>query len=130
MKLIRRITDEDFNLKSIKMKKPRKRFGARGLVFDDNGNIAILYKKLKNEYKLIGGGIENNESPEVAFEREVLEETGYQVRIDYELGEIIEEKSQDNFVQLSYVYVAHIIDKVDKPKYTKRVRRRIYMYFC
>lgn len=120
MILIRKITDEDFNIKPIKMNKPRKRLGARGLVFNENGDIAILYKKLKNEYKLIGGGIEENELPEVAFEREVLEETGYKIKIDCLLGEIIEEKSQDNFKQKSYVYISHVVEKVDTPKYTEK----------
>ena len=43
--------------------------------------IAIFYKSNKNEYKLPGGGMENDENPEEAFKREVLEETGCVVEI-------------------------------------------------
>ena len=120
MKVIKTLTDKDFNLDVKEMINPRKREGARGLVFNKDGNIAILFKKNKNEYKLIGGGIDDGEEPEDAFVREVKEETGCSVKIDKYLGNFIEEKSQDSFIQTSYVFVAHIIGNKSVPKYTKK----------
>jgi len=110
MKCIKVITDEDFGLDIKKFDNPRVRYGARGIVFNDKNEIAILNKSNKNEYKLVGGGIEENEDPTIAFKREVLEESGCKVEIDDFLGTIKEEKSQDNFMQTSYVYVAHVLE--------------------
>lgn len=110
MKCIKVLTDEDFGLNIKKFDNPRVRLGARGIVLNNKNEIAILNKKHKNEYKLVGGGIEENENPTLAFKREVLEESGCIIEIDDCLGTIREEKSQDNFIQTSYVYVAHVLE--------------------
>ena len=75
MNCIKTITDEDFGLKSVKLNNPRTRKGARGIVKRNDGKIALLFKSNMNEYKLPGGGIDENEDPKDAFKREVLEET-------------------------------------------------------
>ena len=49
------------------MEKPQLRKGARGIVIREDGKIAIFNKANKHEYKLPGGGIEENENPEDAF---------------------------------------------------------------
>ena len=110
MILIDKITDEDLNEKSIEMINPRTRYGARGIVIRNDGKIAVFNKSKKNEYKLPGGGIEENENPKDAFKREVLEETGCTVEIIEELGTIEEYKSQDNFKQTSFVFVGKVIE--------------------
>ena len=102
------LTDRDFGLEPKPFDHPRIRLGARGIVLNDKGLIAILNKSAKHEFKLVGGGIEEDENPELAFKREVLEEAGCEVSIDYSLGAIREEKSQDNFIQNSYLFVAHV----------------------
>ena len=109
--LIKIITDEDFGNKSINFNNPRVRFGARGIVINKKGALAIFNKVNKNEYKLPGGGIDDNENPKEAFKREVLEETGCEIEIIQELGTIEEHKSLDNFKQLSYVFVATVINE-------------------
>ncbi len=119
MKCIKIITDEDFNLEVNEFDNPRIRLGARGIVFNDKKEIAILHKVYKNEYKLVGGGIEENENPINAFKREVLEETGFKIKVDDCLGTIREEKSQDNFIQISTVYVAHIVGNFEKTSFTQ-----------
>ena len=63
-KLITKITDNDFGLKFCDMEKPQLRKGARGIVIREDGKIAIFNKANKHEYKLPGGGIEENENPE------------------------------------------------------------------
>lgn len=110
MILIDKITDKDLNEKSIEMINPRMRYGARGIVIRNDGKIAVFNKSKKNEYKLPGGGIEENENPKDAFKREVLEETGCTVEIIEELGTIEEYKSQDNFKQISFVFVGKVIE--------------------
>lgn len=74
MKLIAKITDEDIGEEIVEMLEPICRRAARGIVLDEAGNMVVFYKKNKNMYKLPGGGLENNESYENAFVREVKEE--------------------------------------------------------
>lgn len=120
MKCIKILTDADFGMTNLPIDTPRERIAARGLVFNNENKIAILNKKNKNEYKLIGGGIENDEEPSIAFQREVLEEAGCSIDIDNCLGTIIEIKSHDNFKQISYVYVAHITNDTKVLNFTKK----------
>ena len=120
MNIIKVITDEDFGLKSKKMKNPRLRIGARGIIFNKSNKIAILFKEKKKEYKLMGGGVEINEKPDFAFLRESQEETGCSVKIIKNLGTIIEEKSRDNFKQISYVYIAKVVEENNIFNYTDK----------
>ncbi len=110
MNIISVLVDEDFNLNSIPFNDPRIRYGARGIVKRQDGKIAIFNKSNKNEYKLPGGGIDDNEDPKEAFLREVLEETGCVVKIITKLGTIEEHKTLDNFKQISHVYVSEVIE--------------------
>ena len=110
MNCIKLLTDIDFNLDVSELINPKKRIAARGLVFNSEGKIAILNKKNKNEYKLIGGGVEEDEDPKIAFEREVLEEAGCRIEIDDFIGIIEEKRTKCNFYQVSYVYKAHVIE--------------------
>jgi len=110
MKLICKITDKDLGLEYKKIKNPSLRLGARGIVIRDDGKIAIFNKSNKNEYKLPGGGLEGNEDPKEAFKREVLEETGCVVEIIEELGTTEEYKLQNNFKQISYIYVGKVLE--------------------
>ena len=119
MHCIKVLTDKDFNLEVKEFNNPRIRYGARGIVFNDKNQIAILNKANKNEYKLVGGGIEGDEDPMIAFKREVLEEAGCIIEIDKCLGTFKEEKSQGNFIQTSYVYVAHVIVDTKHQNFTQ-----------
>lgn len=120
MENIKVITDNDFNMESVELNNPRIRIGARGLVFNNEGKIAILNKKNKNEYKLVGGGAEGDEDPKIAFEREVLEEAGCKVQIDDFIGTIKEERTHHNFIQISYIYVAHVIENTKHLNLTEK----------
>lgn len=111
MKIIVEITDETFGQKSVNFDNPYIRYGARGIIKRKDGKIAIVNKVKKNEYKLPGGGIENSEKPEIAFEREVLEETGCNIKNLKFLGITKELKSFENFQQISYIFQADV-DKI------------------
>lgn len=117
---IKTLTDKDFGLENLVLDNPRIRFAARGLVFNKDNKIAILNKKKKNEYKLVGGGIEEDEDSKLAFKREVLEEAGCNIEIKDEIGIIEEIKSHDNFKQTSYVFSANVIGDIGKPNFTQK----------
>lgn len=108
--IICKITDKDIGEKNVPMENPKLRLGARGIVLREDGKIAIFYKSNKNEYKLPGGGIEGEEKPEEAFKREVLEETGCEVKIIDNLGITEEYKSLNNFKQISYVFLSKVLN--------------------
>lgn len=114
------IKDSNFNLKDKELHNPEIRYSSRGLVFNDQNEIAVFHKQKKNEYKLPGGGLEKNEDPVDAFYREVFEETGCEVSIIDCLGTIIEEKSSTNFKQVSYVYVAKVINNSHQLNLTEK----------
>ena len=92
MKLITKVTDEDIGEEIVEMKEPIYRKAARGIVLDEQGNMAVFYKENKNMYKLPGGGLEENESFEEAFIRETKEEVGCEVEIIDCMGYIEEYK--------------------------------------
>ncbi len=120
MSMLFKLTDEDVGEVSKSMDNPRLRLGARGIVLREDGKIAIFNKSNKNEYKLPGGGIEENEKPEEAFKREVLEETGCKVEIIKELGSTEEYKTLDNFKQISYVFVGKVLEDTKQLNVTQK----------
>ncbi|MDD4363903.1 MAG: NUDIX domain-containing protein, partial [Atribacterota bacterium] len=81
------------------------RKASRAIVFNDSGEIALLYVSKNLYHKLPGGGIENSESIVDALKREILEEIGCNVSIIGELGIIIECKNEHKKIQFSYCYV-------------------------
>lgn len=120
MNCIKILVDEDFGLNSVEFNNPRVRLGARGIIIDENGKIAVFNKANKNEYKLPGGGIDDGENPEEAFKREALEETGCEIEIVKSLGTIEEHKSLDNFKQTSYIFVAKVISNKHELNLTQK----------
>ena len=120
MNLICKLTDGDIGESYSELENPEIRLGARGIVIRDDGKIAIFNKANKNEYKLPGGGIENNENPEKAFKREVLEETGCVVEIVDKLGITEEYKGQTNFKQVSKVFVGKVIEDTQQLNVTQK----------
>lgn len=118
--LICKITDKDIGETSLEMTNPRLRLGARGIVIREDGKIAIFNKSNKNEYKLPGGGLEDEETPEKAFQREVLEETGCEVEIIENLGITEEYKSLNNFKQISYVFVGKVLKDTKQLNVTEK----------
>ena len=106
--IIAKITDKDFGLEEKRMHNPITRYASRGIVLNNNGEMAIFHKKNKNEYKLPGGGMIDGENPVDTFKREVLEETGCIISDIKELGITIEEKNKNNFYQISHIFEAKV----------------------
>lgn len=120
MNTIAIIKDSDVGYESsIDLTNPRVRYASRGIVIKD-GKIAILNKANKNEFKLPGGGIESNETPEEAFKREVLEEAGCEIDITECLGTIEEHKTLANFKQISHVFVGKVTKDTNECHFTEK----------
>ena len=45
----------------------------RGIIFDSQGRVAMIYSKKKHFYKFPGGGVEGNESHLETLAREIRE---------------------------------------------------------
>ena len=97
----------------------KPRLAARGVVFDQDSNVAILPVSNHNYYKLPGGGIEEGEDNIEAFRRECLEEIGFDVEVISELGSIIEYRSEFSIIQTSYCYIAKIVGERKETTFTE-----------
>jgi len=104
--LISKITDADILGGKAEYLYEVSRYGARGILLGDNNNIAMMFMSNNGYYKLPGGGIEPSETAEMAFLREIKEETGWCSVIIHDLGYIEEHKLQNQFMQLSYCFIA------------------------
>lgn len=120
MQLIAKITDDDIGEKFVGVNNPKTRTAVRTILNDGSGNIAISNKTAKNEYKLIGGGVDEGENLEEALKREVLEEAGCEIEIENCLGFVEEFRSKKNFYQKSYVYITKVINNTHKLHLTKK----------
>lgn len=120
MEIIFKITDKDFGIEPLDMSNFKLRIAARGIVIREDGKIALQNKSKKNEYKLVGGGMEGNEDPKIAFQREVLEEAGCEIQIIEQLGITEEYKSWQNLKQISNIFVAKVIKDIHKLNLTEK----------
>ena len=120
MDILFKLTDKDFGIEAQEMNNSKLRMAARGIVIREDGKIAIQNKTNKNEFKLVGGGMEINEDPIIAFKREVLEEAGCEVEIIKQLGITEEYKSLKNLRQISHIFIANVIKDTHKLDLTEK----------
>lgn len=97
----------------------RTREAARAVVVDENQKVALLYVSKDNYYKLPGGGIETNEDPRVALDRECQEEIGCDVEVIEEIGTIVEYRKFCDLIQVSYCYFAQLKGEKGNPQFTE-----------
>jgi 8-oxo-dGTP diphosphatase len=116
MRLIKKFTDSDILGGQPVLINSVSRRGSRGVLIDNELNVAMMYMPQLNLYKLPGGGIEEGEQRNEAFLREIREETGYEAEIIHELGYIEEHKNINNFMQRSYCYVARVLKYKDRDR--------------
>ena len=83
-----------------------ERSAARAVMFNRDGQVAIMHFAVNGSYKLPGGGIDEGETPIDALHREVREEAGYTITDVRELGVVEENRYHNGMHQLSYCYVA------------------------
>lgn len=72
MKHLFTIDLKDYDLNWKKFYRP----SVRGIILDDEGNIAMIYSKKFHFYKFPGGGMEGDESHLETLAREIKEESG------------------------------------------------------
>ncbi|GLX70333.1 NUDIX hydrolase [Paenibacillus glycanilyticus] len=82
------------------------RYAARGVLINNDNQVAMMYMASEGMYKLPGGGIDEGELAEAAFVREILEETGYEAEVTGTLGFVEEHKHRNRFFQYSHCYLA------------------------
>ena len=73
---------------------------SRGIIQFPDGDILVFFKERIGQYKLPGGGKENDETPEQTFMREAYEETGYMVKNIRKIGVVRDQ------TQISHIFIA------------------------
>ena len=93
MKQLFTIDLKDYNPNGKKYYRP----SVRGIIFDDKGNIAMIYSQKYHFYKFPGGGIEGNETHLETLAREIKEETGMTLIPESakEFGEVLKIQNGD-----------------------------------
>ncbi len=108
MELLKTINEEGVSPEQAALLKPRT--AVRGVIIDAN-KIAIIHAKNNNYYELPGGGVEENETPEVALIRESKEETGCEVEIIKPIGRILELRKMSGISNDSHGYLAKVVSR-------------------
>lgn len=106
---ISRITDETVGLENTG-EDPANfiiKEGARAVLVNKKGQVALIHSINRGWYKLPGGGREKDELIYENLEREVLEETGYKIKDVKPLGIGINIRSQWQMIGKAYLYTCH-----------------------
>lgn len=82
------------------------RKASRAVIFNEKGEIALLFVSRDNYHKLPGGGFEAGENAIAALKRESLEEAGANIDITTEIGITIEYRNYISQLQISYCFIA------------------------
>lgn len=81
----------------------------KAVVFDNDGNVALVGNTV-NSYRLLpGGGIDGSESPEQGIVRECLEEIGCVVELVQNLGIVEDYRTRDKKHCINYCYTAKLV---------------------
>lgn len=108
-------TPFDCETKIIGVKEDREytvRHAVRIIVMNISGEIAILYAKKDDYYKLPGGGIEEGENHQAAGTREAMEEIGCRIKMSKRCLAMTEEwrLGKLHLHQISHCYIAHVLE--------------------
>ena len=114
-----RITDASFRGGTPRYLAHVSRKAARGVLLNHRGQVALMHMAKNGFYKLPGGGMEGNETPEQTFKREVREETGFPCEIVEYLGTIEEHKNRNNYLQFSHCYIGRTTGRGERTKLTE-----------
>ncbi|UKZ65079.1 uncharacterized protein TrAtP1_006281 [Trichoderma atroviride] len=98
------------------------RYAVRIVALSTSGDIAVIYAEQGNYYKLPGGGIEVDEDHHSAAQREVEEETGATVSLRGTGCIATTEEFRDDLHQISYCYIADVLDISGNPSLTEEER--------
>lgn len=96
----------------------RVREAVRAVVYDQDGNVAVLNVSQQNYHKLPGGGVEQGEDISSALKRECQEELGCDIEIVGEVGQIVEYRKMFQLKQISSCYLAKVVGVKGNPSFT------------
>lgn len=84
--------------------------GSTGIIFRNGQNEVLLVQRLDNGvWVLPGGGIDSGESAEMAVVREILEETGLNVRVKRKVGEY---NPINRLCSFAHVFECEVVDGI------------------
>lgn len=86
-----------------------ERLTGKVVLFNDEGNIALMGNALNDFFILPGGGVEDDESILDGIRRECREETGCEIEIQETLGVTEDFRSRDGKHCISFCYVAKVV---------------------
>ena len=90
------------------------RFTGKVIVFDTDGNVALVGNKINDFYLLPGGGIGPNEPIETGIIRECLEEIGCKVTLLKDLGTTEDFRTRDKKHYINHCFTAQVIGEKGK----------------
>ncbi|MFD0587180.1 NUDIX hydrolase [Paenibacillus sp. GCM10027627] len=111
MELIKEIYESDLDINGGNSNTQRSgkpfwfRRAVRAVVFNENGEVALLQRRNQDYYKLPGGEVLEGETMEAALKRATLEDIGADVELTHEAGLIIEYRDEHELLQFSYGYI-------------------------
>ena len=108
MKHLLTITDRDIT-GTDKLSNRPPRIAVSAILFDESGEIAVTYMSKFSLYSIPGGGVDKGESLQAALHRELREETGCACEIISELGYIINNCAEIDYVHNRYYYIARVV---------------------
>lgn len=91
------------------------RKSARAILLNENGEMATQYLRTYTFHKLPGGGVDQGERVEDALRREVLEEVGCVCEVVAPIGLVIEYRSMQNLLHISYCFTAKVVGEIGEP---------------
>jgi 8-oxo-dGTP diphosphatase len=92
------------------------RRAVRGVIFDNDNNIALLHAIVESSYYgLPGGGVEEGEKFEPAIIRECKEEIGCDIEITNELGKTHEYAKEWKSINESCGYIGKVVGEKGQP---------------
>lgn len=93
----------------------RRRRSVRGIVYDADGNIALIHAKNERYHTLPGGGVEPEETYEQGIIRECKEETGCDTEIIKYIGTTLEYQKGNSLLKDVWGYTLKVVGQKGLP---------------
>lgn len=120
------ISDKDIFENPIKEPKfYRLRATVKGIVFDQEGNVALL--TVRDHSLFPGGGVKRKETLENALIRECMEEIGCKVVATLYLGDFVQYRFQTARKYVISFFIAHVIGEKGAPTTTDASEREAHV---